>query len=336
MENIIDKDLLNEIESDVINGKKIEFKYIPVNLLEDNPKNKEVFKIKDIDSLSEDILCNGLMSPLLVYPLPEGNFMLLAGHRRKAAISKLLEQGYVEEFKEVPVVITREKNSLKLDLKLVSDNALQREKTNIEKIREIMFFRNIYEQMQAKGIHLEHPIIKLISNDIKISESQIKKLDLIGKRLIKELLDYIETGEIPISVAYELSAFKEQYQRLILKVYQNEEIIYLDEIQELKTRIALEIETLDVKLLIEQFVALKISGLRNPGITSKPTNVQTSNLSKSYKKIELLSKKTNSLIKDLRRKKRNHDYLDSESYNMLKSVQEDFNEISLLIEELHL
>ena len=63
---------------------------IPREKIRPNPKNK--YEMKNIDSLADSILHYGLMQPLVViYITEDDTYMLETGHRRAAALNKLIQ-----------------------------------------------------------------------------------------------------------------------------------------------------------------------------------------------------------------------------------------------------
>ena len=60
---------------------------IPSDQLEENPDNS--YAQTGIDELAESIEVIGLQQPLVVVPVEDGRFRILAGHRRRSALEKL-------------------------------------------------------------------------------------------------------------------------------------------------------------------------------------------------------------------------------------------------------
>lgn len=60
---------------------------IPLDEIEENEAN--AYAQTDIDELAESIKVVGLQQPLVVWPKPEGGYLLIAGHRRRNALALL-------------------------------------------------------------------------------------------------------------------------------------------------------------------------------------------------------------------------------------------------------
>ena len=81
-------------------GRKTE-EIVPMQLSELKPYSEQPFKVldnEDMDELVESIKINGVLSPIVVRPHPEGGYEILSGHRRARACEKA-------GITEVPVVV---------------------------------------------------------------------------------------------------------------------------------------------------------------------------------------------------------------------------------------
>jgi ParB family chromosome partitioning protein len=81
-------------------GRKTE-EIVPIKLSELKPFEEQPFKVLDNDEMNElveSIKENGVLSPIVVRPHPEGGYEILSGHRRAKACEKA-------GISEVPVVI---------------------------------------------------------------------------------------------------------------------------------------------------------------------------------------------------------------------------------------
>ena len=76
--------------------------YIDIDNIVSNPRN--FYGLRDIDSLAGLIAVSHMVEPLIVCPEEDGKYMLLSGHRRRAAVQKLLDDGDYEE-RKLPCII---------------------------------------------------------------------------------------------------------------------------------------------------------------------------------------------------------------------------------------
>ena len=137
--------------------------YVDIDDIEANPQN--FYGLRDIDTLAGLIAVSHLIEPLIVRKKSDGKYLLISGHRRRAAVQKLLDDGNYTERKLPCMIKAREKISIEQEngetvefdedavdmLNLIASNRGQREeRTTDEKLQEIKhleaFARAIYNQ----------------------------------------------------------------------------------------------------------------------------------------------------------------------------------------------
>ena len=172
--------------------------YIDIDDIVSNPQN--FYGLRDIDSLAGLISVSHMVEPLIVCPEEDGKYMLLSGHRRRAAVQKLLDDGDYEE-RKLPCIIHRRRaitipqedgTEIVFDesavdlLQLIASNRGQRkERTMDEKLSEVKylepFARAVFahkRQEQGKGMVFR----KFFAEEIlDISSSKLQRLEAIEK-----------------------------------------------------------------------------------------------------------------------------------------------------------
>ena len=79
-------DDLFSTQEDRDNAKRTFLRDIPVGEIEDFPDHP--FKVRmdeDMENLVESVKVRGVLSPVLVRPMPDGSYQMVSGHRRKRA-----------------------------------------------------------------------------------------------------------------------------------------------------------------------------------------------------------------------------------------------------------
>lgn len=76
--------------------------YIDIDNLESNPKN--FYGLRDVDALAGLISVSHLIEPLTVSAKGDGKYTIISGHRRRAAVQKLLEDGIYSE-RNLPCIV---------------------------------------------------------------------------------------------------------------------------------------------------------------------------------------------------------------------------------------
>ena len=110
MENDNLGSLLSEVTQPAENSNSEQIVYIDIDELETNPRN--FYGLRDVDALAGLIAVSHLIEPLTVIKKGEGKYRIISGHRRKAAVEKLLEEGIYTERKLPCVVKTLGKISI--------------------------------------------------------------------------------------------------------------------------------------------------------------------------------------------------------------------------------
>ena len=148
-----ENDKLGNLLSEVVEQAQSEqIVYIDIDELEVNPKN--FYGMRDIDALAGLIAVSHLIEPLTASKQENGKYMLISGHRRRAAVQKLLEEGIYTERKLPCIVKTCGKIAIEQEngeiiefdedavemLNLIASNRGQREERTIdEKLQEVKY-----------------------------------------------------------------------------------------------------------------------------------------------------------------------------------------------------
>ena len=194
-----------------------------MNIKELKPYAEQPFKVlldSSMDELCESIAQNGVLSPIIARPHPEGGYEILSGHRRVKACELL-------RIEEVPVVV----KNLDYDTAaiLLVDSNLQRE--NILPSEKAFAYKLKLEAMKRKAGRpsKENPrqiVGNLESADIlgqEIGESgrQIQRYIRLTN-LIDPLLDLVDKNEMAMSAGVELSYLGTKHQAKIYEVVERE------------------------------------------------------------------------------------------------------------------
>ena len=195
--------------------------YIDIDNIVSNPRN--FYGLRDIDSLAGLISVSHMVEPLIVCPEEDGKYMLLSGHRRRAAVQKLLEDGDYEERKLPCIIHERRKITIPQEngeeivfdesdvdlLHLIASNRGQRkERTMDERLSEVKylepFARAVFAQKRkehGKGMVFR----KFFAEEIlDISSSKLQRLESI-KKMSDKVKTAVESGYLRESSAVRLS-----------------------------------------------------------------------------------------------------------------------------------
>lgn len=174
------------------------------------------FQVKDDNEmhlLKESIEKYGILTPLIVRPVPDGVYEIIAGHRRRHAAELL---GY----RKVPVII-RVMNEDEAILNMVDSN-LHREKISFSEKAFAYKMKNdvLKRKSGRKKGQIDHKTkkkrtVEIISEECGDSPKQVQRYISLTK-LIPEFLQKLDDELISFNPAVEISALKEEEQKQLL------------------------------------------------------------------------------------------------------------------------
>ena len=125
---------------------------VPLDLLHPDPRNDEVFELGGIEDLARDIEANGLAHYPVVRPHPEfeDEYMIVAGHRRHAALALLVEQGHGDRFGQVACHLVAS-DDLDSGVLMLTTNVRQRDLSTLERIHTITFAQALVVALREAG-----------------------------------------------------------------------------------------------------------------------------------------------------------------------------------------
>ena len=195
--------------------KETKAEYLPINLLQ--PFEDHPFKVTDdeeMDQLVWSILTQGLLTPLVVRPLPTGKYEVISGHRRLHACKKA-------GIDTIPALITnmdRDAAAIALvDSNLHREHILPSEKAFAYKLK--MDALNRQGTSRQVGEKLSVTQISEVTED---SERQIHRYIRLTN-LIPEILQMVDDGRIALTPAVELSYLTKWEQKDLLETMESED-----------------------------------------------------------------------------------------------------------------
>ena len=185
------------------------------------PFRSHPFKVKDdqeMKDLIDSISRYGILTPLVVRPLPEGVYEIISGHRRKHAAEQI-------GFRKLPVII-RVLTDEDAVVSMVDSN-MHREK--VLPSEKAFAYKMKYEAMKQKsgrrkGSRPGHSIkgkktVQIMGEEAGESPKQLQRYLKIAE-LIPELMQMLDKGEISFNPAYESAFLKvEEQQELVRAIH---------------------------------------------------------------------------------------------------------------------
>ncbi|MBR0287654.1 MAG: ParB N-terminal domain-containing protein [Selenomonadaceae bacterium] len=228
-----ENDKLGNLLSEVVEQAQSEqIVYINIDELEVNPKN--FYGMRDIDALAGLIAVSHLIEPLTVIKNSEnGKYRIISGHRRYAAVQKLLDEGDYTE-RKLPCIVKacgkikiEQKNGeiIEFDedavemLTLIASNRGQREERTVdEKLQEMKylegFARAIYNQ-KCRGIRGRFRDF-FAEEILNISKSQLQRINSLEK-LTESVKTAVSEKKLSETAAMEMASMTAEEQEACLE-----------------------------------------------------------------------------------------------------------------------
>ena len=194
--------------------------YIEIEKLK--PFENHPYHVKDDDemmNLTESIKENGILSPLIVRPIENGEYGIISGHRRLFASKRA-------GLTEVPALIyemDRDAAAIALvDSNLHRDNVLPSERAFAYKLK----MEALSHQGKRTDLTLGQVAPKLsteiIGDSENVSKDTVKQYIRLTK-LLPKLLEYVDEGRIAFTPAVELSYLNDIEQQDLIEAIESED-----------------------------------------------------------------------------------------------------------------
>jgi len=175
--------------------------FLPLEKLQISKFNvRKKIQKEDLKLLADSIKEIGVLQPLIVKPLPEGKYEVIAGQRRLIAARAV-------GIKVVPCIVKHNLEQEDEILISLSENLARKELNPIEKAKAL---EELYKVVKKKGkVNSVYQFIKLYSSKLGIRKTQIYAL-LKLLRLPSSLKEKVEKGLLGVDAA--LRYFSKEYQ----------------------------------------------------------------------------------------------------------------------------
>lgn len=201
-------------DSDTAGREQIE--YIDVDLLDSDPGN--FYQLSDLDGLADNIATIGLQQPIRVRSGENGHVVIVSGHRRTAAIRKLVKEGRTD-LREVPCIRETDDASPALrELRLIYANSSTRDLSAAEIGRQAEKVRELLYQLKEEGYEFPGRMRDHVAEACNISRSKLARLEKIATKLAPCYKPLWESGQLPEDTADALSSLPDEVQERIKRV----------------------------------------------------------------------------------------------------------------------
>ena len=192
-----------------------QIEYIDIGLIDSDPGN--FYELRDIPDLAGDIETVGLQQPLLVRPGEDGHVVLISGHRRRAALQLLVDEGK-ERFRQVPCIRKTGGNALVYEMQLIFANAHTRVLTNAEIGKQAARLEEIFYQLKEQGYEFPGRMIDHVAEACNIKRAKLGRLKKIEAHLAPCYKPLWGAGDLPEDTADALAGLPQDVQERIKRV----------------------------------------------------------------------------------------------------------------------
>lgn len=208
--------LKNVPESGTSDGRE-RIEYIGLDRLHDDPNN--FYSLEGIKELAENIEFAGLQQPVRVRRDAEhsGEYIIVSGHRRTAAMRKIVEDGN-KTFETVPCIVEADGGSEALrELRLIYANSDTRRMSSADISKQAERVEALLYQLKEEGVEFPGRMRDHVAEACKVSKSKLSRLKVIRDKLAPDIYaGYYERGKLPEDTAYELAKLPADTQRVIV------------------------------------------------------------------------------------------------------------------------
>lgn len=183
---------------------------VPISQIRDFPDHP--YKIKDDESMNElveSIMQRGLIQPIIIRPMEDGNYEMVSGHRRKRAF----EIAGIEKIPAKVKEMTRDEAILAMvDSNLQREIILPSEKAFAYKMRlEAMNRQGMRTDKTSTPSESKFRTNEQLAEEVGESREQIRRYIRLTN-LIPDLLELVDEGRIAMRPAVEISYLPEEAQ----------------------------------------------------------------------------------------------------------------------------
>lgn len=169
------------------------------------------FKVLDderMEELIESIKLNGILTPVLVRPIDNGNYEMISGHRRLHA-SKLAG------LKTIPAII-KEMTDDEATIFMVDANVQREEILPSERAFSLKMKMDALRHQGTSRHDVDKLSSEILGQENGMTGRSVQRYIRLTE-LITELLDLVDNKKISLTIAYEISFLNKDTQSLVLK-----------------------------------------------------------------------------------------------------------------------
>lgn len=228
-------DLLADVSE--LNTGREQIEYITLDLIDDDPNN--FYRMDGLEALADNIAMCGLQQPIRVlqHPSDAGRYMIVSGHRRRAAV-KLLAEENPEKWREIACIVEQDAVSPSLQqLRLIYANANTRAMTSAELSEQAVQVEKLLYQLKEEGYEFPGRMRDHVAKAVNASTTKLAKLKVIRENLAFCWQAAYKESTLAESTAYTLAQMPKSWQQLVFDRHgAKPKILYEESVKEYMRR----------------------------------------------------------------------------------------------------
>lgn len=213
-----------------------QIEYLPLENLVSDERN--FYSMDGVEELAANIELVGLQQPLRVIAGEQPYYVIVSGHRRRAALRILAEED-PERWKTVPCIVETASGSPELqELRLIMANADTRKMSSADLARQAERVEMLLYELKEQGFEFPGRMRDHVAEACKVSKTKLATLKVIRENLIPVWKEYWESGEMAESAAYAAAQQTPEVQAMIFSLLRDPENAYEWAIKERADKIA--------------------------------------------------------------------------------------------------
>lgn len=187
---------------------------LDLSLIDEDDRN--FYAMTGIDDLAANIELVGLMDPIRVRRGEHGRYIVVSGHRRRAACIMLRDAGN-ERFKTVPCIIESAGSEAMQELRLIFANNATRVISGPDMQKQAERVTELLYRLKEEGVEFPGRMSNHVAQACQISTSRLKRLNAIKNNLIAEFYACFDAGTLNETAAYAISRLPREVQEGIAR-----------------------------------------------------------------------------------------------------------------------
>lgn len=186
-------------------SQREQIEYIDIDKIDGDARN--FYELSGLEDLAANIELCGLQQPIRVRTSPNkpSRVIIVSGHRRKAALQMLVDEGK-EQFRSVPCIREESSKSWALqELRLIYANSSTRRLTSAELARQAERVEELLYELKEAGMEFPGRMRDHVAQACQTSKSKLARLKVIRENLLTDLEVDWEAGKISDQAAYALA-----------------------------------------------------------------------------------------------------------------------------------